>query len=102
MGMPNSEILQFPSNDAQITAAIGTGKVVNASDIVAGYDYQHDGDSEYTAVLEGSVAGKNWTDIVELSESGQGLVPAHYTQVRIKVTVAGAIGDSVLMYMGKS
>lgn len=102
MGMPNSETILFPSTDNQVTAAAGSGRVVNASDLAMGYDYTHDAASAYTASLQGSVSGQNWTDIATLTASGQGAIPSHYTMVRINCTVAGAIGTSLLKYRGKS
>lgn len=101
MGMLNFHILDIPSEDGGVNAAVGVGSVVNASDLVAGYSYQR-GTGAYTATLQGSVAGQIWADIATLDADGQGVIPSHYTQVRVKVTVIGAIGTSQVRYFGKS
>lgn len=101
MGMPNFEMMEFPSNDG-LSAIVGTGKEINASDLVAGYDFTRGGTAAFTAVLEGSVAGSNWTTIATLNASAQGEIPAYYNRVRINVSVAGLIGATELKYLGKS
>jgi hypothetical protein len=59
-----------------------------------GYDYIRDGGAGFTGVLEGSVAGKNWSTVVALAASAQGTIPDHYTRIRVNVTVGGALGPT--------
>ncbi len=102
MGMPNGFQLEFPSDDDGVTAKVGTSKQYNASDLVAGYDFTRGGTAAFVGDLEGSVGGNTWTSITSLAASAQGVVPAHYRLVRIKIGTAGLVGGSELWYHGKS
>jgi len=102
MGMPNAAQLEIP-NDGAGNAIVGVGAEVQASDLVAGYDYIRDGGAAFTANLEGSVNRRNWTTVVALAASGQGSVGSHYNFLRVKVSAPGALGATTeLWYHGKS
>jgi len=103
MGMPNNFKIDIPLNNAGDTVLAEDGIVHAATDIVAGYDFTLDGGASFTGQLLGSVAGQNWTEIDDLTASGQGEIPAHYRYIKTKFSVGGALGATTLLqYNGKS
>ena len=67
-----------------------------------GYDFIRGVGAAFTAALEGSVSGRNWTLITALAASGQGVVPPQYNLVRVDITVGGALGAGTdLIISGK-
>lgn len=103
MAMPNVEQILLPSDDNQVNAIVGNGKVVNASDMVMAYSFDRDAGAAFTGVLEGSAGGIVWTQIATLAASGEGVIPEQYMMVRARITVGGAIGaNTLLRYHGKS
>jgi hypothetical protein len=64
-----------------------------------GYDFIRDAGAGFTANLEGSVAGKNWTTITGLGASAQGTIPDQYTLVRVTASVAGALGATTTLHV---
>ena len=91
MAFPEHKLIEFP-NDGLGTATVGEieYRVDQMSD--KGFDFIKGAAAAYTAVLEGSVAGRNWSTIDSLAASGQGSVSDEYNWVKIKVTVGGALG----------
>lgn len=103
MVMPNNFKIDFPLNEAGDTVVVGDGKVYAIPDLVCGYDYTRDVAAVFTAELLASVSGQNWTQINDLTTSGQGEIGAHYRYIKIKCSVQGALGaGTLLQYNGKS
>jgi len=90
--------VDFPEVGANVSSAggpalDGIGIVLDISQLAeCGYDFIRSGAGAFTAVLEGSVAGLNWTTIVSLAASGQNVIAAHYNYVRVNCSVTGAKG----------
>jgi hypothetical protein len=85
-------------------ATVASGPEVDVGQLGGkGYDFKRDAGAAFTGVLEGSVAGKNWTTIVALAASAQGAISDHYTSVRVTVSVGGAVGPTTeLMVAGRT
>ena len=97
MSMPLFEAITIP---AVLSGASNQVDLCGLFD--KGYTYVRDAGAGFTGVLEGSVAGLNWTTIVALAASGQGAIPAQYNFCRVTVSVAGALGaTTALMLAGK-
>ncbi len=64
-----------------------------------GYDYIRDAGAGFTAVLEGSVAGRNWSTIANLNASSTGTISDQITLVRVRATVAGALGAATELFV---
>jgi hypothetical protein len=76
-------------------ATVDSGPEVDVGQLGGkGYDFIRDVGAGFTAVLEGSVAGKNWTTIAALGADAQGAISDHYTLVRVTVSVGGAVGPT--------
>lgn len=99
MAFPENKVIEIP-NDGAGNAVAATGTVVHVDQMSdKGYDYIRDPGAGFTAVLEGSVALRNWATIVALAASAQGAVPAQYNYVRPRVTVAGALGATTELFV---
>lgn len=103
MSMPELRLMGFPLDALGTTVEARTGTVVDARQLTdKGYDYTRDAGAAFTATLEGSVSGDNWTLVVALAASGQGAVAAQYNYLRVNCTVAGALGATTrLVAAGK-
>lgn len=94
--------IDLPLNQAGTEVAAGTGAEMNVGQMTdKGYDYIRGGAAAFTAVLEGSVTGLQWTTIASLAASAQAAVPSQYNHVRVTCSVAGAIDGSKLKIAGK-
>ena len=92
----------LPLNPAGDTMLATSGQVMNVGQLTdKGYDFVRGAAAAFTAVLEGSVTGLQWTTIANLNASAQGVVPAQYNHVRVNCTVQGALDGSVLKIAGK-
>lgn len=88
--------VEFPESGGDVTVA--NGPVVDLSGVTdKGFDFVRDPGAAFTAVLEGSVAGLNWTTIDGLAATAQGAIPAQYNYVRARGTVQGAIGATTAL-----
>lgn len=97
---PENKLLELPQSGG--AAVVGTTELEVRQMSDKGYDFIRDAGAAFTATLEGSVSGRNWTSITTLAASGQGAVPDHYNLVRVNVSGAGAIGnDTQLIISGK-
>ena len=77
----------------QIKETGGIGAVVDISQHSGkGYDFSRGVGAGFTSALEGSVAQRNWTTLVNLNVSSQGQIPSQYNYLRTNTTVAGALG----------
>jgi hypothetical protein len=97
MANPDLKLVTIPA------VAGGIGPEVRIDQIVPGdkgYDYVRDGAAAFTAQLEASVGGQNWTNILALGASGQGTIAGHYNHVRVNVTAAGALGATTKLLVG--
>lgn len=88
MTFPENKVLELADpvptgTQAQTEVRQMTGK---------GYDFIRGAGAGYTAVLEGSVAGRNWTTIVSLAASAQGVIPVQYNLVRVNCSILGVLG----------
>lgn len=103
MSMPEMRLVEFPLDVLGTGVEARTGKVFDAAQQSdKGYDYTRDPAAAFTANLEGSVSGDNWTVIVALAASGQGAVGAQYNYVRVNCSIAGALGATTrLVAAGK-
>jgi len=103
MAMPEMRLMQFPLDALGTTVQAVPGPVFDARQLTdKGYDYTRDAGAAFTANLEGSVSGDNWTVIVALAASGQGAVGAQYNYLRVNCSVAGALGATTrLVAAGK-
>jgi len=95
MSMPEFHNVEF---DPTATGVVAEVNVSQLSD--KGYDFIRDVGAAFTAVLEGSVSGKNWTSVTTLAASGQGTVAAQYNFLRVKVSAAGALGATTVLLIG--
>jgi hypothetical protein len=88
--------VDFPETGLNVTVA--NGAAIDLSGVTdKGFDFLRDGAAGFTAVLEGSVAGMNWTTIDGLAATAQGAIPAQYNYVRIRGTVQGAKGATTAL-----
>lgn len=96
MGFCERFLVEIPNDGGSPPLAVAaTGPEVDVGQLGAkAFDYIRDGGAGFTAVLEGSVAGKNWATVVALAGSAQGTISDHYTRLRVTVTVGGALGAS--------
>jgi hypothetical protein len=103
MSMPEMRLVEFPLDALGTGVEARTGKVFDArQNTDKGYDYTRDAAAGFTATLEGSVSGDNWTLIVALAASSQGAVGAQYNYLRVNCTVGGAVGATTrLVAAGK-
>ena len=102
MGMPNGKQLEIP-NDGAGNAVKEAGPSIPMSDLVCAYDYLRGGTSTYAADLEASVSGRHWTVVTGLVASGDGVIGAHFNEVRVNVTTAGVLDPTDdIWYRGKS
>ncbi len=98
--------VEFPEVGVNVStvggpASDGNGTTLDISQLAeCGYDYIRDVGAAFTAVLEGSVAGLNWTTIVNLNASGQNVIASHYNYVRVNASVTGAMGTTTAMKVG--
>lgn len=101
MAFPENKLIEFPQQTpGTVDVGIVEKDVRQMSE--KGYDFIRDGAAAFTANLEGSVSGRNWTLITSLAASDQGDIPAGYNLVRVDVTVAGALGSTTeLIVSGK-
>lgn len=77
--------MEFPESGADVV--VGEGELLDISRLEgAGYDYIRDPAAAFTATLQGSVAGLNWTDVAALGASAQNTIAAHYNWLRIRCT----------------
>jgi len=94
--------IDLPLNPAGDTMVVGAGAEMNIGQMSdKGYDYLKGAAAAFTAVLEGSVTGLQWTTITTLAASGQGSVAAQYNYVRVNCSVQGALDNTVLKIAGK-
>lgn len=100
MSFPEKRIYELDENPAG-TLPVGTGHIMNIDQMSEkGYDFLLGG-AAFTANLEGSVAGNNWTVITALGASSQGAIPSQYNRVRVVCSAGGAVGTSSLFISGK-
>ena len=98
MAFPENKLVELPQNPAG-TVVVGVGTTVEVRQMMEkGYDFTRGAGAGFTAVLEGSVRGQNWTTIVNLNASGQGAISGHYNLVRANVSVGGALGTGTELY----
>ena len=92
----------LPLNPAGTDMVVAEGAEMNVGQLTdKGFDFIRGGAAAFTAALEGSVTGLQWTAIQNLNASAQGSIAAQYNYVRVKCTVAGALDDSELKVAGK-
>lgn len=103
MSMPEMRLVEFPLDALGTGVEARVGEQFDVSQLSdKGYDYTRDAGAAFTANLEGSVSGDNWTVIVALAASGQGAVGAQYNYIRVNCSVAGALGATTrLVSAGK-
>lgn len=102
MAFPEIRTMDFPLDPAGAVVEARVGKQFDARQLSdKGYDFTRGVGAGYTAALEGSVSGDNWTAVVALGASGQGAVPAQFNYLRINCSVAGAYDGDVLKAAGK-
>lgn len=98
--------VSFPEVGANVSTvggpdADGNGTVLDISQLAqAGFDFIRDPGAGFTAALEASVAGLNWTSIDALAASAQGTIAAHYNYVRINASATGAKGATTRLKIG--
>ncbi len=102
MAIPEHNQVDFPESGANVV--VGDGDVLNVGQLTEkGYDYIRDVGAAFTAELQGSVGGQNWTSIANLNASAQGDVLARYNFLRVHATVQGAKGATTrLVAAGKN
>ena len=98
---PENKLVEFEEvpASAPVEAAIQTQEIDIRQMSDKGYDFIRDGSAAFTGEIFGSVAGRNWTSITTLAASGQGVIPAQYNVVQLKVTVAGVLGDTTELFL---
>lgn len=103
MSMPELRNMEFPLDALGTTVEARTGAAFDARQLTdKGYDFTRAPAAAFTADLEGSVSGENWTVVTALAASGQGAVGVHYNYLRVNCSVAGALGaTTVLVAAGK-
>jgi len=97
MANPDFPKVEIPAVAGGIGAETRIDQIVPAA---KGYDFIRGAGAGFTAQLEASVSGENWTNILALAGSGQGTIAAHYNYVRVNVTVAGALGTGTVLKVG--
>lgn len=103
MAMPEKRLVEFPLDALGTGVEARVGEEFDASQLTdKGFDFTRDVGAGFTANLEGSVSGDNWTLISALAASGQGAVGAQYNYLRVNCSVAGALGATTrLVAAGK-
>jgi len=96
------EKINIPLTGSTVLAE--TGDVLDIAKLSnKAFDYKKGVGAAFTAVLEGSVAGENWTTIDALTASAQGAISDIYNLVRFKCSAGGALGtNTVIKIAGKA
>lgn len=103
MAMPEMRLMEFPLDALGTTVEARPGPAFDAAQMTdKGFDFTRDPAAAFTANLEGSVSGENWTLVSALAASAQGAVGAQYNYLRVNCSVAGALGGTTrLVAAGK-
>ena len=96
MAFPENKNVEFPQV-VPGTVDIGIVKIETRQMSEKGFDFIRGAGAAFTASLEGSVSGRNWTAFDGLTASVQGVIPTQYNLVRLNVTVGGALGTNTLL-----
>lgn len=102
MSFPEIRHIPFPLDATGLVVQAASGDSFDARQLSEkGYDFTRGGAAGFTATLEGSVTGDQWTLIANLNASGQGAIPVQFNYLRVTGTVAGNLAGSTLKAAGK-
>lgn len=101
MAFAENKTIELPQTTPG-TVIVGTEEKEVRQMSEKGYDFIRGAGAAFVGDLEGSVSGLNWTSIVSLAASAQGVVPVHFNLVRANVGTGGALGTGTkLVISGK-
>jgi hypothetical protein len=95
---PENKIVELPQ---EVLGTVDTGIVPIDLNQMSdkGFEYFKGTGAAFTATLQGSVAGKVWTEIDDLTSTAQGAIPAQYNYARVNITVADLLGTDTTLYV---